>query len=134
MERRHAWGFSLGLPLLSASSTDEDRLRFVTTAREDGQKRMAALGARSYRGDLFGATLNSKAYEGASGGTNGYGTIFELKYDSGTITTLANFTAANGGVHDALYVDSSGDLYGTTEGGGKAGDGTIFELVQGRWG
>ena len=55
VERRHAWGFSLSVPFLSGmSSTDEDRLRFVTTTREDGQKRLAALGARSYRGDLFG--------------------------------------------------------------------------------
>jgi hypothetical protein len=58
VERRNAWGFSLGLPFFSASSTDEDRLRFVTTTSEDGQKRMAALGARSYRGDLFGATAD----------------------------------------------------------------------------
>lgn len=55
VERRHAWGFSLGLPFISGpSSTDEDRLRFVTTTRQDGQKRLAALGARNYRGDLFG--------------------------------------------------------------------------------
>src|SRR6185436_3899491 len=54
VERRNAWGFSLGLVVASASSTDEDRLRFVTTTRQDGQKRLAALGARSYRGDLFG--------------------------------------------------------------------------------
>ena len=58
VERRHAWGFSLGLLVASASSTDEDRLRFVTTTGQDGQKRMAALGARSYRGDLFGATAD----------------------------------------------------------------------------
>ncbi|HVE82444.1 MAG TPA: hypothetical protein VND93_06340, partial [Myxococcales bacterium] len=55
VERKHAWGFSLGLIFTSASSTEEDRLRFVTTTRQDGQRRMAALGARSYRGDLFGA-------------------------------------------------------------------------------
>jgi len=55
VERRNAWGFSLGIPFTSgASSTDEDRLRFATTTRQDGQKRLAALGARSYRGDLFG--------------------------------------------------------------------------------
>jgi len=61
IERRHAWGFSLGLLVTSASSTDEDRLRFVTTTREDGQKRLAALGARSYRGDLLGATAEWNA-------------------------------------------------------------------------
>ncbi len=61
VERRHAWGFSLGLLVTSASSTDEDRLRFVTTTRQDGQKRMAALGARSYRGDLLGASAEWNA-------------------------------------------------------------------------
>ncbi len=82
-------------------------------------------------GNIFGTTLNSRAYIGPSGGTNGYGTIFELMHGSSTITTLANFTVLNGGVHEALYLDHSGTLFGTTSIGVAHGDGTVFELAQG---
>ena len=61
VERRNAWGFSLGLVVPVSSSADEDRLRFVTTTREDGQQRMAALGVRGYRGDLLGAAAEWNA-------------------------------------------------------------------------
>jgi uncharacterized repeat protein (TIGR03803 family) len=49
-------------------------------------------------------------------------------YDS----TLASFNGTNGTNPLAgLIMDSSGNLYGTTELGGANGDGTVFELVKG---
>ena len=60
------------------------------------------------------------------------GTVFELAKGSGTITTLASFNGTNGAnPHGGLIMDSSGNLYGTTELGGAACDGTVFELAKG---
>ena len=44
------------------------------------------------------------------------------------LTTLYSFTNA-GGDGTGLIMDSSGNLYGTKEGGGASGGGTVFELV-----
>jgi uncharacterized repeat protein (TIGR03803 family) len=72
-------------------------------------------------GDLFGTT--------SAGGASNDGTVFELAHGSSTITTLASFSGANGAnPHSSLWKDSSGDLFGTTVGGGTAGSGTLFEL------
>jgi uncharacterized repeat protein (TIGR03803 family) len=46
--------------------------------------------------------------------------------------TLASFNGSNGdGPQRNLLMDGSGNLYGTTGGGGAYSDGTIFELAQG---
>ncbi len=66
------------------------------------------------------------------GGTSNDGTVFELAKGSNTITALASFDRTNGAnPYGGLIVDSSGNLYGTTEGGGAASDGTVFELSRG---
>jgi len=72
-------------------------------------------------GNLFGTT--------DSGGSSGDGTVFEVQVGSGTITTLASFNGTNGAVpYAGLVEDNSGDLFGTTSGGGEGGFGTVFEL------
>jgi uncharacterized repeat protein (TIGR03803 family) len=59
-------------------------------------------------GNLYGTT--------AEGGASNDGTVFELASGSGTITTLASFNGTNGATSLAgLIMDSSGNLYGTTE-------------------
>ncbi len=75
-------------------------------------------------GDLFGTT--------DFGGTNGFGSIFELPKGSNTIMTLASVGGTTGvGLHGDLIMDSKGDLFGTTGGGGPTFDGSIFELAHG---
>ena len=75
-------------------------------------------------GNLFGTTY--------AGGANGYGTVFEIAQGSMAITTLASFDYSNGAYPSAgLVLDSSGNLFGTTEYGGANGSGTVFEIVQG---
>jgi uncharacterized repeat protein (TIGR03803 family) len=43
-------------------------------------------------------------------------------------TVLHNFNSKDGAIPGGLIFDSSGNLYGTTDVGGKFGDGTVFEL------
>ena len=75
-------------------------------------------------GNLYGTT--------SAGGAFNEGTVFEVAHGSGAITTLASFNGSNGAGPDGpLIMDSSGNLYGTTQGGGASGDGTVFELVHG---
>src|SRR5215813_13473882 len=76
-------------------------------------------------GDLFGTT--------EEGGSANDGTVFELVKNgsSYTLTTLVNFNGSNGSLPRAgLVADANGDLFGTTEEGGSANDGTVFELVK----
>ncbi len=86
-------------------------------------------------GNLYGTTL--------SGGTYGYGTVFELSPTASgmwTETTLHSFDL-NGtdGAYPGtggLIFDASGNLYGTTGNGGSGADpeGTVFELTPGTGG
>jgi uncharacterized repeat protein (TIGR03803 family) len=75
-------------------------------------------------GDLFGTTFGSSP---------GQGTVFKLSLVSGggyNLSTLVSFTGANGATpYCGLVLDSSGDLFGTTSGGGALGRGTVFELT-----
>jgi len=74
-----------------------------------------------------------------SGGTNGFGMVFELTPGSDgqwTETVLHNFTLKDGArPWSALIADASGNLYGTAAGGGKYASGVVFELmrVNGGW-
>ncbi len=85
---------------------------------------------RDAAGNLYGTT-----YAGGTSTacTNGCGTVFELVNSSGSYAqkVLHAFTGQSGDGSQpigGLVMDSSGDLFGTTSGGG-IGDGTVFELV-----
>jgi uncharacterized repeat protein (TIGR03803 family) len=80
-------------------------------------------------GNLYGTTVQ--------GGTAGYGVVFELKPTNGgwSETILYDFCQKSGCIDGAtpfasLVVDSAGNLYGTTYGGGEYGYGTAFRLSQ----
>jgi uncharacterized repeat protein (TIGR03803 family) len=83
-------------------------------------------------GNLYGTT--------SSGGTHGYGTVFELSPGTGsawTEKTLYSFGATGADATNpgaGLTIDSSGNLYGTTAGGGIYDYGTVFELSKGTGG
>ena len=77
-------------------------------------------------GNLYGTT--------AYGGSADQGTVFKIPAAGGTLTVLHNFgdgTVANDGAvpFAGLILDSSGNLYGTTNVGGSSGVGTVFELA-----
>jgi uncharacterized repeat protein (TIGR03803 family) len=67
------------------------------------------------------------------GGEFGYGTVFELTHSHGkwteTILHSFNNNETDGGeLFAGLVFDREGNLYGTTNGGGEYGYGTVFEL------
>src|SRR5205814_5636270 len=68
-----------------------------------------------------------------TGGPNKGGCVFKLSSDaegSWDETLLYGFSGMDGsGPEAALVFDNSGNLYGTTVGGGLYGGGTVFELT-----
>ena len=74
-------------------------------------------------GNLYGTT-------GQSGPTN-QGVVFELT-PSGQLNTLYGFPSTAGGAYPAIWEsvvrDLSGNLYGTTDSGGSAGWGIVYQL------
>jgi len=72
-------------------------------------------------GNLYGTT---------PGSSGGIGTVFKLDAANGyALTTLHGFSGPDGGGPvAALIADASGNLYGTTSGGGQSGFGTVFKL------
>ena len=94
----------------------------------DGDEPLAGLITDS-SGNLYGTT----GYGGANScGASSCGTVFELEKNPTGYTEkiLYAFTGFDGGNPLAgLIIDSSANLYGTTDGGGDYGYGTVFELV-----
>ena len=97
----------------------------------DGEEPLAAL-LQDNSGNVYSTT-----YEGGAGGA---GTVFELTPNKAktawTHKVLYRFCAQGGAnctdgayPYAELLRDASGHLYGTTEGGGAANDGTVFELT-----
>jgi uncharacterized repeat protein (TIGR03803 family) len=75
-------------------------------------------------GDLFGTTTQ--------GGASSFGTVFELPAGSSTITDLHSFSGNDGSSpYAGPYLDSSGNLFGTTTGGLNATNGIVFVVPAG---
>ena len=79
-------------------------------------------------GDLYGTS--------ALGGTDGFGTVYELIFNGGvwTESILYNFAGGNDGAgpESSLVMDAAGNLFGTTSaGGGRRNLGTVFRLAKG---
>ena len=70
----------------------------------------------------------------ANVGAYGYGLVFELSPHSDgswTFTDLHDFTGGIDGAHPLgnITLDSAGNLYSTTVGGGSYGRGVVFEIT-----
>jgi uncharacterized repeat protein (TIGR03803 family) len=76
------------------------------------------------QGNIYGTT--------ESGGASGQGTVYKLTPNHGTWveTVLYSFTGGSDGAvpYAGVIMDSAGNLYGTTYGGGSGQHGTVFEL------
>lgn len=102
------------------------RVLHTFTGSPDGSSPYAGLTIDA-AGNLYGSTV--------FGGTYNYGTVFELHPDQrGNYKEriLYNFTGSGDGANPkaAPILDSSGNLYGTTEGGGQYGEGVAYEITQ----
>ena len=86
----------------------------------DGANPYAAL-AQGSDGYFYGTT--------GDGGTSGLGTVFKIS-TNGLLTSLYSFTGGHDGANpDAgLVLGSDGSFYGTTDGGGTNGFGTVFKI------
>jgi uncharacterized repeat protein (TIGR03803 family) len=91
----------------------------------DGCHPLAGL-VRDGDGNLFGTTRQG----GLLNCESGCGTIFKVS-KSGKETVLHRFAGGDGGwfPYAGLLSDSSGNLYGTTLGGGYYNKGTVFKLT-----
>ena len=76
-------------------------------------------------GNLYGTTI--------WGGANNMGTVFEISA-SGSESTLYSFGSSSTDASDPeapLIMDSDGNFYGTTDGGGAYNGGTVFKISAG---
>jgi uncharacterized repeat protein (TIGR03803 family) len=116
--------------LISTSSGWRGGVIYTFLGGTDGVQPRAPAAVRG--GQLFGTT--------DSGGTYGYGTLYELIHGTGgwSKTIVHDFGITT---KDALYptnpltIGPAGQLYGTSGSGGSAGNGTAFEFVNsgGAW-
>ena len=94
----------------------------------DGAAPYAGL-VRDAAGNLYGTTFAGGDVHCSP--ISGCGTVFKLN-TSGKLTTLHRFTGGKDGAYPyygSLVIDASGNLYGTTFGGGSSGHGVVFKLT-----
>jgi uncharacterized repeat protein (TIGR03803 family) len=114
--------------LVPANGTWSEKVLYAFKGGQDGDQPLAGLVSDS-AGNLYGTTYEGGAYNS--------GTVFELTQNSKgkwSESVLHTFTGGSDGYGplDSLIMDASGNLYGTTQGGGGSGlYGTVFELTKG---
>jgi len=120
-------GYGTVFELVNSSGSYTERVLYsFTNSGGDGAYPYAGL-VIDASGNLYGTTT--------AGGASGVGTVFELVSSSGSYSekVLYSFSGLSGGDGASpiggLIMDASGNLYGTTAGGGAIGYGTVFELV-----
>ena len=124
----HTWGTVFKLSYNSGLGTWTETVLHSFGGLADGMGRSASLIMDSF-GNLYGTTIR--------GGLYGYGTVFEVICSSGSCaeTSLYAFLGGKDGKtpYGRLIMDSHGNLYGTSFGGGSGSNpqGTVFKLSPG---
>jgi uncharacterized repeat protein (TIGR03803 family) len=116
--RRYAIAFGTGL----LASVPAHAVTFKTLANGlPGSLQISAVVGTT----AFGTTLY-----GGLGPNGGAGTLLSVT-SAGKVATLHKFNAGTDGQqpNDLLAADPQGNLYGTTQGGGQYGGGTIYEFT-----
>jgi uncharacterized repeat protein (TIGR03803 family) len=106
------------------SSAGESVLCSFTQLNDSATQSPQGVLARDPNGNLYGTTAFS--WPGV-----GYGALYELEPSGNLITlhTFAGFNTDGATPMSGVIRDSAGNLYGTTQGGGTTGAGTIFEVT-----
>ena len=119
-------------PPVSGETWTETVLHSFDASDDGNEPRMGVI--MDAAGNLYGTT--------ESGGSIGYGAVFEVSppaqgQQSWTENVIYSFDfSPNGGspAYSGLVMDASGNLYGTTQTGGTAKNGVVFELSPQRGG
>jgi uncharacterized repeat protein (TIGR03803 family) len=110
--------------LFQSGGVWNEQILYQFTAGNDGCSPLAGL-RWSGSSALYGTTSSCGTYYG--------GTVFELTESGGvwSETTLHGFGNSSDGLgpDGQVILDKSGNLYGTTLGGGAYGDGTAWEVT-----
>jgi uncharacterized repeat protein (TIGR03803 family) len=118
--------FAMNLLCATAAGAQTDLTLYNFTGYSDGGNPLSNL-VMDAAGNLYGTTFVGGAY--------GAGEVFELSRNSDgnwTEAVLYSFTGGSDGANPyyaGVILDSSGNLYGTTAGGGAFGLGAVFELT-----
>ena len=117
--------------LTPGSSGWTESVLYTFTGGSDGREPDARV-VLDAAGNLYGTTLQGGNINSAC--SSGCGTVFKLTKGSSSWTdsVLYAFGGRPDGAspHDGLVFDKAGNLYGTTNGGGTSGYGTIFKLAR----
>jgi uncharacterized repeat protein (TIGR03803 family) len=107
-------------PIETAAGVAFSNLYSFSGGSDDGANPNGLM--QSSNGVLYGTTQN--------GGSNSYGTIFQLT-TNGVLTNLYSFTGGDDGANpfDTPMQDAGGNFYGTTFQAGQYDNGTIFRLA-----
>jgi uncharacterized repeat protein (TIGR03803 family) len=103
-------------------ATKQETVLHSFAGGKDGATPLAGLLMDS-SGNLYGTTF--------AGGSSNVGTVYKLNIKTGQETMLYSFRGDPDGaepVYGNLIMDSSGNIYGTTQAGGSSNKGTVWEL------
>jgi uncharacterized repeat protein (TIGR03803 family) len=119
--------FALVLLVGRSGLADVPQYKLTTLASFNGMNGISPACAlvADASGNLYGTTTD--------GGANNKGTVFELTAGTNVLTPIVSFNGSNGAYpeDDRLLIDASGNLFGTTQQGGAANNGTVFEVAAG---
>jgi uncharacterized repeat protein (TIGR03803 family) len=105
-----------------------EKVLYSFTGGSDGAYPRAGV-IRDAMGNLYGAASYGGDYN--CDPIEGCGTVFKLN-KNGDLTVLHQFAGGKDGAYPyygSLVIDASGNLYGTTFGGGASGYGVVFKLT-----
>ena len=119
--------------IFKVASTGTESILYRFKGTSDGALPLTGL-VRDSSGNLYGTTSlagNTSCRSLLGGDEVGCGTIFKLN-TSGKLTVLHTFAPGTDGEspYGDMVGDSSGNLYGTTYGGGVHGFGSVFKLAK----
>src|SRR5579863_7718531 len=123
-ERVLVFAFALGLATAAIPLSQGQTFSVVHsfTGGSDGGYPLAGFTIDA-AGSQYGTTT--------AGGASGLGTVFKIT-TKGKEIVLHSFAGGTDGANpeSSLVMDAAGDLYGTTNGGGASGAGTVFKITR----